>query len=277
MLRRILIGLCLAITVIAAGLYGRHLWLTRHVVYVGVPTSINQYDDDQPVEATLHEYDRTSPVSSYQTTGRSISFSFARRLYTFRGNARGGPQRHIWISVDRMSLDGVDTEKEWPKLGHPYIPKSNAYVLLSMSSHLQIKVFSNQSDSGEDFAIKSALEEGQINPFARFCGVTWYLRREISPWMTEPSALVPSNAPGPNFGVGATVIGIVDEAETNGRSGSVSCNAGGGDCDIYGTFEDWQMSFSIERPKLCEWPSEQERIRAFLAGHVVKRTERRDP
>jgi hypothetical protein len=255
--------------------YANYQWNHRYDVPVGVPTSLNKYDDEIPVATTLHEYANWG--SSDETTGRSISFSFPRSYYAFSSNARGGPQRYVAISIDRLTMDRVDTQREIA-IGNLNTIPTNAYVLESLGvRNFDISIYSNKSNryQGNYRAIHEALSKGTTAPFAAFCGITWYLHRQVKPWLTEPNGIVPSNKEGPGFGLGAALSAALDGEYVDGEPATAYCNAGASYCEIYASFEDWPMSFRVPREDLCSWQLALTRARSFLDQHVIERTERR--
>ncbi len=273
--RRISIAVGLLCLVMAGTWYAHYKWERRYFVPVGVPTSLNRYDDDTPVTTTLHEY--ADFGSSDETTGKSISFTFPRSLYTFASNARGGPQRRIGISIDRVTLDRVDTSAELQKL-RPTIPHSNAYVLANLHlRNLDIWIHTNQNHWFQSIypRIERARSKRTIAPIASFCGLSWYLERDVRGRTNEANPKFPPTSPGPNFGYGADLLATIDGAFVGGEPASAYCNMEGGYCHIYASFEDWPLSFRILRGQLCEWPTELKRVRSFLENHVSGRTSRR--
>jgi hypothetical protein len=269
-----MIGAILA--AVALAWYGYHLWETRHFVPVGLATSLNKTDDEVPVITTLHEYLEWG--NSDETTGKSVSFTFPRGHYTFGGNARGGPQLAIGVSVDRYTLDRIDTRVEFEKLKSPYMPKSNAYILERLGArNLGIRVYTNKSINfvGDYESIQEAVAERSVKPLASFCGMVWFLQHEVDDWRNSSNETAPSAEPSPVFGYGAALIGYLEGSGIDSARTSLYCNAELAYCLFDAPFEDWTMSFRMPRASLCEWPTELARVQAYLAQHVSQRTSRR--
>lgn len=212
-----------------------------------------------------------------EVTGKSISFEFPRAIYTLSVNAQGGPQSRIGVSVDRTTLDRINTAREVQELNISNVTESNAYVLERLvTRNLGAYIYTNRSDQyrGDYENMQKAVAERGVKPLAEFCGITWFRESDVDTFR-RPGGSIASISPGPNFGYGADLIGYLDGPDVSPAQTATFCNAELYYCQIYAPFEDWPMSFRLPRSELCEWPSELERVRSFIGKHVVARTPHR--
>jgi hypothetical protein len=272
------IRLILAAAVLAAltGWQAIHLFDDPYHVPTPRPGSLNDHDDDVPIITTLHEY-ALSHSDPDEVTGKSISFEFPRAIYSLSVNAQGGPQSRIGVSVDRATLGRINTAREIQELNISNVTKSNAYVLERLvARNLGAYIYTNRSNQyrGDYENIQEAIAERGVKPLAAFCGITWFRESDVDTFR-RPGGNIASASPGSNFGYGADLIGYLDGPDVLPAQTAAFCNAELYYCEIYAPFEDWPMSFRLPRSELCEWQSELQRVRSFIAEHVVARTQRR--
>src|SRR5688572_107979 len=255
--------------------YGWHLWQTRFDVPVRMTGVQNVSTDDVLVDTQLHEYLRNSDT----TTGRSITFRFPKSHYGWAENARGGP--HVWISlsIDRQSFQPLNVlEREIRNRTDLQADQRRNAISGVRANDLNVRVYSPTKALPAVIVAttiaKQYREEPEIS-IGTLCGWAVFVRKSgrIVPPQKLPHGLTPEAAvTDENLGV----VGLREDEVGFKHATAFTCLAHVSSCTLQTSYDDWKMSFRLERSNLCMWQQTAQELREYLDAHVVSVTPRRD-
>lgn len=224
----------------------------------------------RPVETTLHKYNRAR--SRYTVTGESVTFRFPAAYYFWIANQKGGAQRRITLDVDRVDLGAIR-----PALNELRRPErfltSRPEIADLEGRRTDIHVLS--SLSAYDPTLRK-IKRGELRALGEaYCGLDMYV--EVDTRQRDSSIAQSPTTPQYPFSKVSTFVSAertINDRSANDFAFKAKCdpNTRKGFCNVSSYLDVWPIEFKIQKDKLCDWRQETDRIRDFLARHIVRST-----